>query len=72
MSAPSDVEKIKDRVYPTLLKGLTVLCKEKPDDPIRYLAYWLIENNPYKPRAVDPPESAPLTPFDSRAATPAK
>lgn len=49
-----EVEKIKERVYPTLLKGLTVLCKVKPDDPIRFLANWLIENNPYKPRAVIP------------------
>lgn len=65
-----DVQKIKDRVYPTLLKGLTILCKEKPDDPIRFLANWLIENNPYKPRAVVPTESEPLTPFDSRLQTP--
>ena len=65
-----DVEKIKARVYPTLLKGLTILCKEKPDDPIRFLANWLIENNPYKPRAVIPTESEPLTPFDSRLQTP--
>ena len=49
-----EVEKIKERVYPTLLKGLTVVCKEKPEDPIRFLANWLIENNPYKPRAVIP------------------
>lgn len=66
----ADIEKIKARVYPTLLKGLTVLCKEKPDDPIRYLANWLIENNPYKPRSVVPMESEPLTPFYSREQTP--
>jgi len=70
MSASPDVEKIQERVYPTLLKGLTVLCKEKPDDPIRSLAYWLIENNPYRPRSQDPPESEPQTPFESRAETP--
>jgi hypothetical protein len=69
-SANPDVAKIQTRVYPTLLKGLTVLCKEKPEDPIRFLARFLIENNPYKPRAVDPPESAPLSPFDSRLQTP--
>jgi hypothetical protein len=62
-STNSDLAKIQSRVYPTLLKGLTVLCKEKPEDPIRYLANWLIENNPYKPRAVVPPDTDPLTPF---------
>ena len=64
------VEKIKMRVYPTLQKGLTILCKEKPDDPIRFLANWLIENNPYKPRAETPSEPEPLTPFESREQTP--
>ena len=64
-----NIEKIKTRVYPTLQKGLTVLCKEKPDDPVRFLANWLIENNPYKPRAVTPPEPEPLAPFDSRQET---
>lgn len=33
----------------TLLKGLTGLCKEKPHDPISWLAEWLLTNNPYKP-----------------------
>lgn len=51
-----EVQKINERVYPTLLKGLTALCKEKPEDPIRYLAYWLIEHNPYKPREAEPEE----------------
>ena len=54
----ASVKKVQDRVFPTLLKGLTVLCKEKPEDPIRYLAYWLIENNPYRPRSVDNQPSA--------------
>jgi hypothetical protein len=70
MSAAPDVKKIQERVYPTLLKGLTVLCKEKPEDPIRYLANWLIENNPYKPRTLDPCDTDPLSPFDSRLQTP--
>jgi hypothetical protein len=58
-----DVVRIQKRVYPTLLKGLTVVCKEKPEDPIRFIAKWLIENNPYRPRAVEPQEPDPLTPF---------
>lgn len=37
-------------VTPTLLKGLTELCKMKPADPIIWLADWLVANNPNKPR----------------------
>ncbi|CAM9481159.1 unnamed protein product [Bubo scandiacus] len=37
-------------VKPTLLAGLTALCKEKPADPMIWLADWLIEHNPNKPR----------------------
>lgn len=37
-------------VTPTLLKGLTELCKMKPADPIIWLADWLVVNNPNKPR----------------------
>ncbi|EDO39201.1 predicted protein [Nematostella vectensis] len=40
-------------VNPTLLKGLTELCKMKPEDPILYLADWLIANNPNKPRVAE-------------------
>ncbi|XP_038651693.1 nucleoside diphosphate kinase homolog 5 [Scyliorhinus canicula] len=36
-------------VNPTLLSGLTELCKQKPADPITWLADWLIANNPNKP-----------------------
>lgn len=36
-------------VNPTLLKGLTALCKKKPEQPILWLADWLISNNPNKP-----------------------
>ncbi|XP_078407014.1 nucleoside diphosphate kinase homolog 5 [Cetorhinus maximus] len=36
-------------VNPTLLRGLTELCKQKPRDPITWLADWLIANNPNKP-----------------------
>uniref|UniRef100_A0A8D0HLZ7 Nucleoside diphosphate kinase homolog 5 n=1 Tax=Sphenodon punctatus TaxID=8508 RepID=A0A8D0HLZ7_SPHPU len=37
-------------VNPTLLAGLTELCKQKPADPFTWLADWLIEHNPNKPR----------------------
>ncbi|XP_066474153.1 nucleoside diphosphate kinase homolog 5 [Tiliqua scincoides] len=37
-------------VNPTLLKGLTALCKKKPSDPFTWLADWLVENNPNTPK----------------------
>jgi len=37
-------------VNPTLLKGLTELSKQKPGEPIVWLASWLLDNNPNKPR----------------------
>ena len=38
----------------TLIKGLTELCKKKPEEPILWLSDWLIENNPNKPRVNQP------------------
>jgi len=37
-------------VNPTLLKGLTELAKQKPLDPVTWLADWLLINNPNKPK----------------------
>ncbi|XP_013390058.1 nucleoside diphosphate kinase homolog 5 [Lingula anatina] len=41
-------------VNPTLLRGLTQLCKEKPSDPVVWLADWLLQNNPNKPKVKGP------------------
>jgi len=41
-------------VNPTLLKGLTELCKQKPIDPVIWLADWMLENNPNKPKVRQP------------------
>ncbi|XP_025114690.1 nucleoside diphosphate kinase homolog 5-like [Pomacea canaliculata] len=41
-------------VNPTLLKGLTELCKQKPKDAVIWLADWLLTNNPNKPRIENP------------------
>jgi nucleoside diphosphate kinase len=40
---------LENKLNKTLLDGLTKLCKEKPSDPLTYLADWLLANNPYKP-----------------------
>ena len=53
----SDLRKyIKKELEPILRKGLTVLCKHKPSagklEATRFLAQWLLENNPNKGRVV--------------------
>ncbi|XP_044061433.1 nucleoside diphosphate kinase homolog 5 [Siniperca chuatsi] len=40
-------------VNPTLLRGLTELCKHKPHNPCIWLADWLIKNNPNMPQICD-------------------
>ncbi|XP_074647513.1 nucleoside diphosphate kinase homolog 5-like [Tubulanus polymorphus] len=47
-------------VNPTLLKGLTNLCKQKPADPVIWLADWLLENNPNKPKVREPTVEEPV------------
>ncbi|CAD5120997.1 DgyrCDS9541 [Dimorphilus gyrociliatus] len=51
---------LKRQVNPTLLKGLTELCKNKPQDPVIWLADWLLENNPNKPSIKDPIIQEPI------------
>ena len=41
---------VNSQINPTLLAGLTQLCKEKPIDPVIWLADWLLSNNPNKPK----------------------
>ncbi|THD22790.1 Nucleoside-diphosphate kinase [Fasciola hepatica] len=40
-------------INPTLLRGLTEVCKQKPKDPVPWLADWLLENNPNRPSISD-------------------
>ena len=44
---------LEDAIYPTLLKGLTLLCKNKPANPTEWLGLWLLANDPEKPLVVD-------------------
>ncbi|KAM9795346.1 nucleoside diphosphate kinase homolog 5 [Neosynchiropus ocellatus] len=39
-------------VNPTLIEGLTELCKHKPINDCVWLADWLLEHNPNHPRAI--------------------
>lgn len=49
MTGQAAKDYLAETVNPTLLKGLTQLCKNKPSDPIIWLADWLLMNNPNKP-----------------------
>ncbi len=40
-------------VNATLTAGLTALCKAKPADPVTWLADWLLEHNPNKPKVIE-------------------
>ncbi|CAL8263882.1 unnamed protein product [Lota lota] len=46
-------EYLSKYVNPTLLIGLTELCKEKPLNPYTWLSDWLIKNNPNQPKIDD-------------------
>ena len=35
-------------VVPILLQGLSALVKERPNNPVEYLATYLLQNNPQK------------------------
>jgi len=41
---------LNENVHPVLTIGLSMLVREKPDDPVMWLADWLIANNPNKPK----------------------
>uniref|UniRef100_A0A7S0WXV9 Protein dpy-30 homolog n=1 Tax=Chlamydomonas leiostraca TaxID=1034604 RepID=A0A7S0WXV9_9CHLO len=33
-------------VVPVLMQGLQAVCKERPENPVEYLAYYLLQHNP--------------------------
>ncbi|CAL8333697.1 unnamed protein product [Gadus morhua 'NCC'] len=44
---------LSKHVNPTLIIGLTELCKQKPLDPCIWLSHWLMRNNPNQPKIED-------------------
>jgi hypothetical protein len=38
-------------VVQLLMQGLQALCKERPENPVEYLANYLLQHNPQKPGA---------------------
>lgn len=41
---------LNQNVHPVLTVGLSKLVRERPDDPVIWLADWLMANNPNKPK----------------------
>lgn len=37
---------LESSVVPLLMQGLQALCKERPDNPVEYLAMYLLKHNP--------------------------
>ncbi|KAI6652858.1 Nucleoside diphosphate kinase-like protein 5-like [Oopsacas minuta] len=54
LSGDESTQYLEKKVNQTLIKGLTELCKTKPAEPIRWLANWLLVNNPNQPRVTLP------------------
>lgn len=42
-------------VVPILMHGMQQLIKERPDDPIEWIANYLLKNNPRKRKAIADP-----------------
>ncbi|KAL5468903.1 hypothetical protein EMCRGX_G030053 [Ephydatia muelleri] len=41
---------LQRHIAPVLSRGLTELSKQKPENPVEWLAHWLLQNNPNKPQ----------------------
>ncbi len=42
-------------MVPTVMQGMQAVCKERPENPVEYLAYYLLSHNPQGSNA--PPSS---------------
>ena len=49
---------LEERVAPILLQGLEALCRDRPYNPVDYLAMFLLKRNPMQNITVEVPMSA--------------
>ena len=47
-------------MVPTVMEGLQAVCKERPENPVEFLAYYLLSHNPQGVKAPPPVSSAPV------------
>ncbi len=45
-------------MVPVLMQGLQAVCRERPENPVEYLAYYLLSHNPQNKK----PAAAPAAP----------
>lgn len=46
-------------VVPVLMQGMQALCKERPDNPIEFLAYYLLSHNEQEKKKAEAGAAAP-------------
>ena len=58
---PASKKITKEILSTCLTRGLAALCAEKPAEPVRWLAEWLLEHNPNTPVTTIPATSKPIS-----------
>ena len=48
-------------MVPTVMQGLQAVCKERPENPVEFLAYYLLSHNPQN-NMVKPAQPASAAP----------
>ena len=51
-------------VVPTVMQGLQAVCKERPENPVQFLAYYLLSHNPQGVTASPQAAAAAATPAE--------
>ena len=62
---------VQRRLQPVVVKALTALARAKPEQPLRFLATWLLENNPNRPAVAStlPPPAPPRAKLETQEET---
>ncbi len=55
-------EYVQRTLQPLVVEGLRALVLAKPEQPLRFLATWLMDNNPNRPAVADVPRVVPPKP----------
>ena len=52
---------LESTVVPLLMQGMQSLSRERPEDPVEYLAYYLLSHNPKKQHSAEQTSTAPAS-----------
>ena len=67
-----DMVKLDTSLETCLKTALTALCREKPQEPVKWLAHWLLEHNPNAPKVINPPQKLRSADSSNPAGPPSK